>query len=73
MNQQDYQNAVGPCPRCGMVPTKFNNIPLTAYCWGPEDNPHPEMTRIIPAPVQPYGAGRRQTVWKEAPEHDPYP
>lgn len=55
----DYQtkirDSVGPCPKCGALERLwFNNVPLTAYCWGSEEKPHCELVRIVPSPHQPY-------------------
>ena len=47
-------HAVGSCPHCGRLDTWLNNIPLTAYCWGSEENPHKEWKKEIPKPFQPY-------------------
>lgn len=59
------QEAVGKCPVCGKVPTWFNDVPLRAFCFGTEDNEHPEASRIVPGPAQPYGKVTR-SVWKVA-------
>ena len=62
-----HQKAVGRCPKCGRYPTWFNDIPLTAYCYGPENRPHPVMERVVPGAAQPYGPGKR-TRWKKGRE-----
>ena len=49
-----YQKAVGRCPICGKYPTWFNDIPLTAYCWGTEEDEHEEWNKVIPGKAQPY-------------------
>ncbi|MGG6267130.1 hypothetical protein ACQ4M3_13260 [Leptolyngbya sp. AN03gr2] len=46
--------AAGPCPRCGRLDHWLNNIPLTAYCYGSEENPHEEWSTVIPTPFNPY-------------------
>jgi hypothetical protein len=49
------QKAVGRCPHCGDYPTWFNDVPLTAFCWGPdEENEHEEWNKVIPGDAQPY-------------------
>ena len=54
--QREIREAVGPCPKCGAFEDLwFNNVPMTAYCWGTEDNPHCELVRIVPNPMQIYG------------------
>jgi hypothetical protein len=59
------QSSVGLCPVCGLMPTWFNNVPLTAYCWGSDSNPHPGMERIVPGTAQPYGA-IDNTKWRKS-------
>lgn len=55
--------SVGDCPVCGRTPTWFNDVPLKAFCWGTEDNPHPEARKTVPYADQPYGyAGRTRWV-----------
>jgi hypothetical protein len=49
--------AVGPCPHCGRLDTWLNGVPLEAFCWGPEDNPHEEWSVVIPDPYNPYSEG----------------
>lgn len=54
--------AIGKCCKCGQEFTWFNNVPLTAYCWGPgtlEDatKEHKEVSVVVPAPFQPYDEG----------------
>jgi len=57
------QKAVGNCPVCGKPPRWFNNVPLTAYCWGTEQDEHSEARKVVPNPVQPYGeVGRTRWV-----------
>ena len=48
-----YSLAVGPCPICNSINHWLNNIPLTAYCWGTEDNPHTEWSKVVPLPFNP--------------------
>ena len=57
------QESVGNCPICGELPDWFNNIPLMAYCYGSDEKPHAEATRIITGKAQPYGRITR-SVWK---------
>ena len=59
-----WQKAVGNCPMCGRVPTWFNDVPLTAFCWGEPEQEHQEVRREVPGSAQPYGKGKKQTVWK---------
>tara|TARA_Y100000385_G_C13106048_1_gene647910 strand:- start:2845 stop:3048 length:204 start_codon:yes stop_codon:yes gene_type:complete len=54
---------IGPCPVCGATDLWFNDIPLKAFCWGTEENPHPEARKTVPYHEQPYGyAGRTRWV-----------
>ena len=62
------QESVGTCPVCGRTPVWFNNVPLTAYCWGSETFEHPECRRIVPSPVQPYGEKKRTRWVRTKPE-----
>ena len=39
---------IGVCPRCGNDKLKYNNVPLTAYCWGPESKPHKQWSKVVP-------------------------
>ena len=55
--------AVGNCPICGKVPDWFNDVPLRAFCWGTEDEPHDEASRVVPGDAQPYGR-TGETHWK---------
>lgn len=65
---EDMRRAVGPCPKCGRGGESlwFNNVPLTAYCWGePEDGDgHAELSRVVPDPYQMYGCVGAATEWK---------
>jgi hypothetical protein len=45
------------------LPDWFNNIPLMAYCFGTQEKPHAEASRIITGKAQPYGRITR-SVWK---------
>jgi len=49
-------DAAGPCPACGKRDFWFNGLPLTAYCSGPKDTPHPMLEAVIPRPHNPYDA-----------------
>jgi hypothetical protein len=40
--------AVGKCPKCGRSITWFNDIPLRGFCWGTEENEHPEYSVEVP-------------------------
>lgn len=48
------RGAVGPCPVCGRTDVWLNDVPLKAFCWGTEAMPHPEASRTVPSPQQPY-------------------
>jgi hypothetical protein len=61
---KQWQKAVGRCPLCNRIPMWFNNIPLTAYCWGPPENEHEEASCVVPGPQQPYGKGSKKPRWK---------
>jgi len=39
---------VGNCPKCGKRITWFNDIPLRGFCWGTEENEHPEYSVVVP-------------------------
>ena len=50
-----FQLAVGKCPRCRQYPTWFNDVPLTAFCWGQSpDEEHREWHKVVPGSAQPY-------------------
>lgn len=63
-----FQKAVGRCPICGRYPGWFNDVPLTAFCWGRAQGKFNHRDRearcVVPYPVQPYGRGPRKAVWK---------
>jgi hypothetical protein len=62
----EMKNSVGPCPICQRPPQELwlSNVPLTAYCWGTDEKPHPEARRIVPDELQPYGpSGKKSTQW----------
>lgn len=61
---EQWQEAVGNCPTCDRLPTWFNDVPLTAFCWGEQGVEHQEARREVPAPFQPYVPGKKKTVWK---------
>ena len=60
-----FKKAVGPCPICKIHPTWFNDVPLRAFCCGPDTSPHEEMSRLVPGTAQPYGKVSR-SVWKRS-------
>ncbi len=66
IKKKEWGAAVGCCPKCGRSGDDlwFNNVPLTAYCWGDEGNEHPECSRVVPDPYQIYGTVGK-TKWKE--------
>lgn len=47
MSKAKYEN-VDCCPKCGKMPTWFNDIPLRAFCWGTTEKEHIEMSAIVP-------------------------
>lgn len=50
-----FQLAVGKCPHCHQYPTRFNDVPLTAFCWGRSpDEEHREWHKVVPGSAQPY-------------------
>jgi hypothetical protein len=49
-----FQKNVGRCPICGEYPTWFNDVPLRAFCWGPDGKPHEEWSKVITGEDQPY-------------------
>ena len=50
-----FQLAVGKCPHCRQYPTWFNDVPLTAFCWGwSPDEEHREWHKVVPGSAQPY-------------------
>jgi len=53
----EAQKAVGSCPRCGRVDHWLNDVPLRAFCWGPDSNPHPAWEKVVPKPFNPYLPG----------------
>lgn len=62
-----FQKAVGRCPICGRYPGWFNDVPLTAFCWGPagpRNHEKREARCVVPWPLQPYGRGPRKARWK---------
>ena len=54
MKLTKYQKAVGRCPKCKQYPTWFNDVPLRAFCYGPDEKPHSGMTIIVPPSANPY-------------------
>jgi hypothetical protein len=67
---KEIHDAVGTCPMCGKQ-AFLNHVPLTAYCFGTEDNPHRGISRLVPKPQQPhkYSGNRKHTVWKKLPSY----
>ena len=55
-SDKKHRRFIEKCPHCGKE-VWFNNVPLTAYCWGTEENEHPELAIDIPAPFNPYLPG----------------
>lgn len=51
---KSYHLAVGPCPYCNRLDHCVNDIPLTAYCGGSEEEPHKKWEKVIPSPYNPY-------------------
>jgi len=54
IRNRKWQIAVGKCPHCHEYPTWFNDVPLTAFCWGSSTKEHREWSRVIPGKAQPY-------------------
>ncbi len=52
--EKEIDKAVGACPNCGATKHWYNDVPLKAFCWGTEENPHKEWSKVVPAPFQPY-------------------
>lgn len=52
-----FHLAVGACPRCGRLDNWLNNVPLTAYCNGSEEQPHREWKKVVPNPYNIYLGG----------------
>jgi len=42
------------CGRCGKEITWFNDVPLTAFCYGTEEKEHACWHKIVPRPHNPY-------------------
>jgi hypothetical protein len=41
--------AVGACPFCKKKTGFFyNDMPLKVFCWGPEQKPHKQWSKIVP-------------------------
>lgn len=51
---EEFDKAVGPCPYCGKTKHWYNDVPLRAFCWGSEENPHREWKKLVPAKLNPY-------------------
>jgi hypothetical protein len=51
---KEMDAALGPCPKCGRKEWWYNDIPLKGFCWGPGDDPHREVSKLVPAPLNPY-------------------
>ena len=49
-----YDVAVGPCPHCGKKEHWYNDVPLAAFCWGTDENPHKEWKKVVPRKMNPY-------------------
>lgn len=62
--------AVGPCPFCGRLDTWLNNLPLTAFCGGSEENPHEEWAKQVPAPHNIYLDGYNSAAPVETVEYE---
>lgn len=48
------KKAAGPCPVCGETDLWLNGVPLKAFCWGTEEKEHPQWSKVVPAPHNPY-------------------
>ena len=40
---------MGKCPICGNKQLWFNDLPIKAFCYGPESKPHKEGQKMVPA------------------------
>ena len=40
---------MGKCPICGNKQLWFNDLPIKAFCYGPESKPHKEWSKMVPA------------------------
>lgn len=54
--QETARHNVGPCPRCGIYPNWFNDVPLRAFCWGTDAKPHLQLSRLVTGIAQPYAS-----------------
>lgn len=65
-----YHLAVGPCPYCNRLDHCVNDIPLTAYCEGSEEEPHKEWEKVIPSPYNPYLNGYKPSATPPSIEYE---
>lgn len=49
-----YDEVVGPCPHCGKKEHWYNDVPLRAFCWGTDEKPHAEWSKMVPPKHNPY-------------------
>ena len=52
------QKSLGKCPKCGRTDWWLNDVPLRGFCWGTEEKPHKEVSKLVPAPFNPYLKGK---------------
>lgn len=64
ISSKQMNRAVGPCLKCGAKEHWYNNVPLTAYCYGSETHPHCEVSKVVPSPYQIYGNTLGPTYWR---------
>lgn len=46
---EHLNDCMGPCPECGKSTWWYNDVPLTAFCWGKNDNSHEEVAVVVPS------------------------
>ena len=51
------QKSLGDCPKCHRCDWWLNDVPLTGFCWGTKNKPHPEVRRVVPQKYNPYKIG----------------
>lgn len=49
-----FDKELGACPRCGRTKHWYNGVPLKAFCWGTDESPHREWSKLVPAGLNPY-------------------
>lgn len=55
LGHTDILNSImPPCPKCGSTKHWYNDVPLKAFCYGTEEKPHKEWSKIVPKSHNPY-------------------